>query len=339
MRLPLPAWRTALLRVSVVVPTFHRLPLLRSCLHALLAQRFDPWAFEILVVDDGADDDVRTVVLALATVVAAPAIHYLRPVAGHGPACARNVGWRRARAALIAFTDDDTIPDDDWLARGVAALVQHPRWAAVAGQVDVPLPAALRRLPSDHERMVQGLARAEFVTANAFVRRRALARIDGFDERFERAWREDSDLQFRLLQRVGPIGRCVDARVVHPVREAPWGVCLREQRNTVFDALLYKKHPRLYRMRIRAAPPWDYYLVVLLTLSALALWLADADLWAATAGVSSLALVLRFAGQRLRDTDHSWRHVTEMLLTSALIPFLSVYWRLRGALRFRVLFL
>jgi hypothetical protein len=31
--------------------------------------------------------------------------------------------------------------------------------------------------------------------------------------------------------------------------------------------------------------------------------------------------------------------VAEMLVTSALIPFLSVYWRLRGALRFRVLFL
>jgi hypothetical protein len=30
--------------------------------------------------------------------------------------------------------------------------------------------------------------------------------------------------------------------------------------------------------------------------------------------------------------------VAEMVITSALIPFLSVYWRLRGALQFRVVF-
>jgi len=339
MKMPTQSLRSALLRVSVVIPTFHRLALLQRCLQALLAQRFDPWSYEIVVVDDGADDDVRTAVLALATVVTAPAIRYLRPLAGHGPACARNVGWRQAKAALIAFTDDDTVPDADWLARGVAAMAHHPQWAAAAGQVDVPLPGAAKRRPRDHERMVQGLSHAEFVTANAFVRRRALARVGGFDERFERAWREDSDLQFRLLQKVGPIGRCSDARVQHPVRPAPWGVCLQQQRNTYFDALLYKKHPRLYRLRIRSTPPWDYYLVVLLTLLAPALWLAGAPAASGFALASALVLVLRFAGERLRETDHSWRHVGEMLATSALIPFLSVYWRLRGALRFRVLFL
>jgi hypothetical protein len=39
-------------------------------------------------------------------------------------------------------------------------------------------------------------------------------------------------------------------------------VSLRQQKNVFYDALLYKKHPRLYRERILARPPWDYYAVV-----------------------------------------------------------------------------
>ena len=39
--------------------------------------------------------------------------------------------------------------------------------------------------------------------------------------------------------------------------------------------------------------------------------------------------------RRLRRTSRAPAHVVEMIVTSALIPFLSVYWRLRGALHFR----
>jgi len=337
MKMPPQSARPALLRVSVVVPTFHQPLSLRRCLEALLQQRFDPLAYEIIVVDDGHDDDVRTAVLAMARVVQAPTIRYLRPAHGRGPAVARNVGWESARAPLVAFTDDDTIPDLDWIAEGTDAMTRHPGCAAMAGQVEVPLEA--ERPPRDHELMTQDLAQAEFITANAFVRRDALRRLGGFDERFERAWREDSNLQFRLLEEVGPVGRCNKALVVHPVRNEPWGVCLRQQRNTYFDALLHKTHPQLYRQRIRPVPPWDYYLVVVLTLLAPSLWLLGANTLGVAALAGAAALVFRFAWQRLRETDHSWRHVAEMLATSVLIPFVSVYWRLRGALRFRVLFL
>ncbi|MDM7914968.1 MAG: hypothetical protein QUU85_06835, partial [Candidatus Eisenbacteria bacterium] len=50
-------------------------------------------------------------------------------------------------------------------------------------------------------------------------------------------------------------------------------------------------------------------------------------------------LTAEFAVRRLRRTSRAPRHVVEMIVTSAVIPFLSVYWRLRGAIRFRVFFL
>lgn len=323
--------------VSVVIPTYRRPPLLVRCLRAVLVQMFDAGPFEVLVVDDGHDEATRQAVEALQP--EAPSwvtLRYLRPASGRGPAVARNAGWRAARAELIAFTDDDTIPDSMWLAAGTGAMAREPGWSAVCGQVQVP---PLSVPPTDHERMTQGLATAEFVTANAFVRTEALRRIDGFDERFLRAWREDSDLQFRLMRDVGPVGRAPAAIVLHPVRPEPWGVCLRQQRNTFFDALLYKKHPRLYRERIRPVPPWDYYLIVALSVAVPVLAVANAGQAAAACAVAACALVLRLAWRRLRGTAHTPTHVMEMLVTSALIPFLSVYWRLRGALRFRVLFL
>jgi glycosyltransferase involved in cell wall biosynthesis len=335
---PHPAAESALPRVSVVVPTYLRPALLQRCLRALLQQSIGPQAYEIIIVDDGQQDAVRALVREMEAQAGAPALRYLRPH-GRGPAGARNLGWRAARAPIIAFTDDDTIPHPDWLAHGEAALRARPDWSALSGRVMVPLEGGPSQRPSDHERMTQGLQHAEFVTANAFVRRAALARVRGFDERFLRAWREDSDLQFRLMQQVGPVGRCDDARVLHPARRARWGVCLRQQRNTYFDALLYKKHPRLYRERIRRVPPWDYYVIVGATFAAVALALLGAPLAAMASAAIAFTLVLRLAWQRLRPTRHDAAHVLEMLATSALIPYLSVYWRTRGALHFKVLFL
>ena len=126
---------------------------------------------------------------------------------------------------------------------------------------------------------------------------------------------------------------------MHPVRRERWGVCLRQQKNVFFDALLYKKHPRLYRERILPSPPWIHYRIVALTLAAPALWAVDIGGSAAVSLLLALIGVAHLAIERLRHTVRTPEQVVGMLLTSALIPFLSVYWRLRGAIHFRVLFL
>ncbi len=325
-------------RLSVVVPTYRRPELLKRCLKALLRQSIGLDAIEIIVVDDGHSNATQRQVALIAERLPPQTLHYLRPDAGRGPAVARNCGWRAARAPLVAFTDDDTVPHPDWLAEGEQAM-QDGAWVAVAGRVAVPLTAAERARPTDHQRMTLGLESAEFVTANAFVRVRALAQVGGFDERFRRAWREDSDLQYRLQAEVGPVGHCSRALVLHPVRPEAWGVSLRQQKNVFYDALLYAKHPRLYRERVRPVPPWDYYLIVALAIAALVLAFAGQPPWAAGSAAAAVLLVLRFAARRLRGSARTPAHLLEMLGTSALIPFLSVFWRLRGAWHFRVLFL
>ncbi|NIM41126.1 MAG: glycosyltransferase [Hydrogenophaga sp.] len=324
-------------RVSVVVPTYRRLRLLQRCLKALEAQSIGQEAFEVLVVDDGHCERTRHWVLAEAKRHPPGWLRYLRPEAGRGPAVARNHGWRQARAQLIAFTDDDTVPDEHWLLEGERAMAGGDH-AGVAGRVVVPRPEGAGPAPCDHERMTRGLETASFVTANAFVSLWALSVVQGFDERFARAWREDSDLQFRLEALAGPLGRAERAVVQHPVRPERWGVSLRQQKNVFYDALLYAKHPARYRRELRPRPPWDYYAIVALALAALLFAALGQAAVATGCALGMLGLQLALALRRLRGASHAGGHVAEMLATSLLIPFLSVFWRLRGARRFRVWF-
>ncbi len=320
------------IRASIVVPTYRRPDLLGRCLAALVVQDFDPAEYEVLIADDAASDETRQLVARWAE-RPGPAVRYLPVTGAHGPAAARNVGWRAARGAVIAFTDDDTLPDRGWLRAGVAALQAGAD--AATGRLEMPLPEH----PTDYERNEARLAEAEFVTANCFCRRNVLAAVGGFDERFTMAWREDSDLHFTLLERGCRIVKAPDALVVHPLRPARWGVSLRQQQKSRFNALLYKKHPSLYRQRIQPGPPWHYYLGTAGLLAALAAGVAGLSLLAAGGAGLWGAVTALFCARRLRQTSADPRHVAEMIVTSALIPPLSIYWRLRGAVQFRVFFL
>lgn len=317
---------------TVVVPTYRRAALLDRCLGALTAQEFDPNAWEIIVADDAASEATRRQVNGWAN-QSSVSIRYTTPGDKRGPAAARNAGWRAGRGAIVAFTDDDCVPDSRWLAEGLAAL--EPEAAAAAGRVIVPLPER----PTDYERDAAGLESAEFVTANCFIRRDALETVGGFDERYATAWREDSDLHFALLARGLRIARATRAVIVHPVRPAPWGASLRQQRKSVFNALLYKKFPDYYRRRIRAMPPWDYYAIVgAVGTAAVAATAGGMTVGLGAAGVWT-ALTTRFLLRRLRRNSLAPSHVAEMAVTSVLIPPLSVFWRLYGAVKFRVFFL
>lgn len=324
------------LRVSVVVPTYKRLDLLGRCLAALAAQDFERHSYEVIVADDAAEPRVRQLVAAWqARTALAPMIRYVAVTGTRGPAGARNRGWEIASGDIIAFTDDDTIAHADWLTEGCKAMT--PDVTAAAGRVQVPLPSD--RPLTDYELDIAHMASAEFLTANCFVRRSALAAIGGFDERFTSAWREDSDLQFRLLEANGKVVAAPNAIVLHPVRAMPWAGGIRQHRKIAFDALLYKKHPELYRQRIRRAPPWGYYAIVA-ALFAIAAGALAHDAALAWGGFAAwLVLTSAFCVRRLARTSRDPVHVAEMVVTSIAIPPVAVFWRLAGAFRFRVLFL
>lgn len=320
------------MRISVVVPTFRRADSLDRCLEALARQTLPATEYEIIVADDAADPATRRRIEQWAR-DRLPVVRYVAVTGAHGPAAARNAGWRAARAPIVAFTDDDTLPDRDWLDRGIEGF-DDARTQAAWGAVYVPLPPR----PTDYERDAAGLQHAGFVTANCFVRRDVLERVGGFDEEFRVAWREDSDLFFRLLDIDCCIRQLPDAVVEHPVRPAKWGVSVAQQRKAEYDALLYRKHRKAYRRFVRPGRPWLYYPIVGALLLMIAGAIARAPRTTNLGAALWLGLTLVFALRRLRGTSRKPAHVAEVLVTSALIPALSIYHRTRGAVKHRVFF-
>jgi GT2 family glycosyltransferase len=292
---------------------------------------FNKFEYEVIVVSDGPDVSTHYALRNL-LVLEFPKFVFIELPEKKGPAAARNAGWAQASGELIAFTDDDCIPDIYWLKNLHEAFadIKNPL-AAFTGRTIVPIPP----VPTDYELNISHLSRAEFITANCACSRKALVCAGGFDEAFTMAWREDSDLQFKFIKQGIPIIPVEKAVVVHPVRKIKWGGCLKDERKNMFNALLYKKFPELYRKKIQPSRPWLYYVII----SFFILFVFGILFSSSTASMLGLSgwliLTLWFAFNRLRSTSRNLGHVVEMALTSFAIPFLSLYWRWYGAFKYK----
>ena len=316
-------------QISVVIPTYRRPELISKCLKALQRQTLDGLFFEVIVVHDGPD-----VVTEKKIKRSFPNVRYYSLKEKKGPAAARNYGWLIAKGKLIAFTDDDCLPDKDWL-KDVWSSYNGEEDIAFAGKVEVPLP----EFPTDFELNTSRLAKAGFITANCICSKSALLKVGGFDERFRMAWREDSDLEFKLLSENFPVKRLDNALVVHPVRKASWGISIKEQKKGMFNALLYKKFPFLYRQKIGETPPSLYYLMIMLSCGIIYGLIAEQPLILKISFAGYTVLFLSLTFKRLKYTSRKVSHIVEMLVTSMVIPFVSVYWQWYGAFKYRVLFI
>lgn len=320
--------------ISVVIATYGRPALLTRCLEVLALQSFPRDKFEVVVVTDGPDSNTIARLTSLEHTFPYHLSFHSLPKKS-GPAAARNLGWRLAKGELIAFTDDDCLPSKEWLADYWMEYSQSTRKdLALVGTVKVPISFP----PTDYEKNVSRLETASFITANCACNREALEKVGGLDEDFKMAWREDSALEFNLRQHEVPIIHIKTAQVTHPVRKASWGASLRDQKKCMFNALLYKKYPEMYEEEVGCRPPWFYYAIVFYS--------ALGVLSAALCGITSLiflsfaaGFVVWFALMRLSDTSKSPSHIAEMAVTSALIPFLSVFWNVYGAIKYRTMFL
>lgn len=101
--------------VSVVIATRNRASLLGESIHSALAQTVSD--LEVLVVDDGSEDDTQQVVEAIAD----PRLCYLKSP-GRGIACARNFAADHSRSRYTVVHDDDDLMMPDRVERHLGAL-------------------------------------------------------------------------------------------------------------------------------------------------------------------------------------------------------------------------
>ncbi|MEO9324932.1 glycosyltransferase [Nocardioides sp. C4-1] len=179
-------------RVSIVMPMWNRAATVRRAIESVQSQTFADW--ELIVVDDGSDDDGPAIVTGIAAFDA----RVVLVRADHGGVCkARNIGLGRARGELVAFLDTDNAWRRDFLTFMVDEMVtdSHPM-----------AHAALRATQdgAEYYRAYEGthddLLVSNHVDLNVLVvRRDVLVEIGGFDETLRRG--VDWDLVLRLAER------------------------------------------------------------------------------------------------------------------------------------------
>jgi glycosyltransferase involved in cell wall biosynthesis len=235
------------LRASVVVATRNRAGSLARLLEMLEAQTMPREAFEIVVVDDHSSDATRDVLDRSRAGSRGP-LQTLLATDSHGPAAARNLGIRAARAPIVAFTDDDCAPDPAWLEAGLECVARGAHGVVMGATDPADVVAAkqpfARTMRADHED-------GRYPTCNVFYSRRALDQAGGFDERFRFACGEDTDLAWRVKALGFTSAFCPKARVAHAVRAPDYPLYLRERRRFAEQILLVKRHPHLRRLFYR----------------------------------------------------------------------------------------
>jgi GT2 family glycosyltransferase len=195
---------------SVVIPTCRRNAQLAFCLERLKpgAQTLPAGAFEVIVTDDGPGQEARDFV----------GEHYpwvlYTPGPGRGPAANRNHGAALATGDWLVFTDDDCLPDSNWLQAYADAIKEHPECKAFEGAI----------LPDDWELLKEDMAECPvnekggcFWSANIMIDRVFMNLIGGFDESFKIAANEDQELFYRVTKKT-IVAFVQDAKVQHPVR-------------------------------------------------------------------------------------------------------------------------
>lgn len=121
-------------RISVLISTYNRPALLRSCLASFAAQTLDRSEYEVVVVDDGSEGDDLAHVLD--EVASALQVTGLR-ISHAGRSAAKNHAVLLARAPVVLFFDDDDRPAPDYLARHLAGHDAKPDEAvAILGHTD-----------------------------------------------------------------------------------------------------------------------------------------------------------------------------------------------------------
>ncbi len=200
VRFETPSFAAAQPEVSVVVSLYNYAGVVTETLRSIAAS--ENISFELVVVEDHATDDSRSVVQRFIVEHPEVPMALIAKEANEGLAAARNTGFAIARAPLVMVMDADNMIYPSCLRKLADALGEHP---------DVDAAYAILEDFGDQRNVrsaiawdVDRLCRANYIDAQSMIRKAAWQRLGGYraDDEHVYGW-EDWDLWLRLAAEGG----------------------------------------------------------------------------------------------------------------------------------------
>ena len=230
------------LQISVVIPTYNSIDLLRQCLVSLEKQSTPVSMFEVIVVDDGSSDETMAM---LAEFEKKSSLNLKSEyISNSGPATARNIGVQQATTDWIALLDADVIADVDWIKRALELIEQFPDVAGFEGRTIVSDRHKLT--PFTHQ--TENVNGGRYPTCNMIIRK-VFCR---FYTKYRIPFREDTDLAFCILESGYTIHFDANLRVFHPPLPPHFSRPIKLAFRYYYDGLLQRRFPRYYRRNLDA---------------------------------------------------------------------------------------
>jgi glycosyltransferase involved in cell wall biosynthesis len=253
--------------ISVVIPTYNRLPILQKCLGALETQVLtdDKIAgYEVVLVDDGSSD--RTLVWLAENQANLPHVKVIEQD-HQGAAAARNLGVVNAVGDTIVFIDSDLVVTETFLQCHADALIKGQQelksdrlftYGAVINTNNFEHPTAEAYKITD-------FSAAYFATGNVAISRQWLEEAGLFDTGFQLYGWEDLELGVRLKKLDLKLIKCPQAVGYHwhpafSLDQIPRMIEQEIQRGKM-GVVFYAKHPT-----------WDVKMMIQMTVLHRLLW-------------------------------------------------------------------
>jgi GT2 family glycosyltransferase len=194
---------------SIIIPTYQRNDLLAKCLDRLApgVQTLSADQYEVIVSDDGRETTAESMIKEQ--------YDWVKWLKGpqKGPAANRNNGAKYAQGEWLVFTDDDCLPDPQWLEAYSKAIVKQPDCLVFEGRtyVDQPKSSLADTAPLNE-------TGGYLWSCNFAMEKQLFESLGGFDERFPYAAMEDVELRLRLTKLEYRFDFVPLASVLHPWR-------------------------------------------------------------------------------------------------------------------------
>jgi glycosyltransferase involved in cell wall biosynthesis len=238
--------------VSVIIPVYNDRDRLKTCLTSLAKQTYPHNLYEVIVIDNGSDleQNIADLVAQFKGVLAA---YESCP----GSYAARNKGIALAKGEIIAFTDADCIPAEDWIEKGVKKLLATSNCGLVVGKIEFFFQNPTRLTPVEQYESVMTFKQKEHLekykygsTANVFTYKSVIDRVGLFDAKLK------SNGDFEWGRRIAAAGYqqvyADEVCVAHPARHSFAELYKRTLRlaGGIYDAQIQKCDSYIQRNKL-----------------------------------------------------------------------------------------